>query len=88
MAKDLLLMNALLHLMKEELTAQSRVNLQKLAVPQLVNKFPVSALMELKGSVPCSLVHILSRINLVHTCPSYFFKFHFNTALYILAWVF
>lgn len=53
MAKDLLLMNTLLHLMKE-LTAQSRVILQKLALPQLVNKFPVSALTEPKGSLPRS----------------------------------
>ena len=52
-AKDLLLLNALLHLMKE-LAAQSRVILKKLTVPHLVNKFPVSFLMEPKGSLPCS----------------------------------
>jgi len=47
-AKDLLLMNALLHLMNE-LTAQSRVILKKLTVHHL-NKFHLSSLMEPKGS--------------------------------------
>jgi hypothetical protein len=51
-AKDLLLINALLHLM-EELTAQSRVILKKLAVPHYTTN-SVSSLMEPKGSLPCS----------------------------------
>lgn len=81
--KDLLLMNALLHLMKE-LAAQSRVILKKLAVSYLKNSL-CSPLWNPK--VPyyvhenLPLVHILSQIKPVHTLPSYFFKFHFKTVL-------
>jgi len=83
-AKDLLLINALLHLM-EELTAQSRVILKKLAVPHYTTNSLCPPLWNPK--VPyrvhehLPLVHIVSQINPVHTSPSYFFKFHFNTVL-------
>jgi hypothetical protein len=35
--------------------------------------------MEPEGSLPCSLVPILSEINLDHTTPSYFSKIHSNS---------
>ena len=81
-AKDLLLMDALLHLMKE-LTAQRRVILKKLAVPHL-NKFPLSSLMEHKGSLLCSQKFTTGPYPKPDKSSPHFpilFKFHFNTIL-------